>query len=321
MFSCIYAGWVRHRRQEEPTHTFRNRIYLMYLDLAELDQVFAGRWLWSASRPAPFRFHRADHFGDPAEPLAESVRREILSQTGVEFRGTIRLLTQVRHFGFVFNPVSFYYCFAEPTATQPEWVVAEVNNTPWGQRHCYVLRPEQFACKLTRAEPIPKVFHVSPFMNLDMEYAWSLPTPGERLSVDVVNRRQGQTIFDVTMQLQRRELNTLNLARLQLTYPLSTFRVVAQIYWQAFRLWWKRVPFVPHPAKGQPHGNQNRGQGSPKPRRGEPVKLSTTGPLRDLTGTPLPLNPAEPPAVSGKTPAESSSLSSRSEPRPPVHIP
>jgi uncharacterized protein len=306
MFSCIYAGRVRHRRLEEPTHAFRNRIYLIYLDLAELDQVFAGRWLWSTSRPAPFRFHRADHFGDSSEPLAESVRREIQTQTGESFQGSIRLLTQLRHFGFVFNPVSFYYCFRDPDAAAPDFIVAEVNNTPWGQRHCYVLQPAEFARKLTAARAVPKVFHVSPFMNLEMEYLWHVPPPGPKLSVDIANRRQGRTIFDVTMQLERRPVTTFNLLRILLAFPLSTFRVFAQIYWQALRLWWKRIPFVPHPAKGQPHGNQQIGKGSPKRRSGERIELSADSEMRDLADTRVVPPNALP--------------SSRPEPRPPVKI-
>ena len=227
-----------------------------------MDEVFAGRWLWSVRRAAPFRFHRRDHFGDPAEPLAQSVQREIQKQTGESFSGTIRLLTQLRHFGFVFNPVSFYYCFRQPDSPQPDFIVAEVNNTPWGQRHCYVLKPEHFSQKLSGAKLVEKVFHVSPFMNLDMEYAWHLPPPDAHLSVDVVNRRDNRPLFDVTMQLERRKISTANLTRLMFTFPFSTFRIFAQIYWQALRLWWKRVPFVPHPAKGQPHGNQGIGKGS-----------------------------------------------------------
>ena len=227
-----------------------------------MDEVFAGRWLWSVRRAAPFRFHRRDHFGDPAEPLAQSVQREIQKQTGESFSGTIRLLTQLRHFGLVFNPVSFYYCFRQPDSPQPDFIVAEVNNTPWGQRHCYVLKPEHFSQKLSGAKPVEKVFHVSPFMNLDMEYAWHLPPPDAHLSVDVVNLRDNRPLFDVTMQLERRKISTANLTRLMFTFPFSTFRIFAQIYWQALRLWWKRVPFVPHPAKGQPHGNQGIGKGS-----------------------------------------------------------
>lgn len=310
MFSCIYAGWVRHRRLEEPGHAFRNRIYLIYLDLAELDEVFARRWLWSVRRAAPFRFHRRDHFGDPAEPLAQSVQREIQVQTGEAFSGTIRLLTQLRHFGFVFNPVSFYYCFRQPDSEQPDFIVAEVNNTPWGQRHCYVLKPEHFAHKLSGAKPVEKVFHVSPFMNLDMEYAWHLPPPAARLSADIVNRRDNQPLFDVSMQLERREISTANLTRLMFTFPFSTFRVFAQIYWQALRLWWKRVPFVTHPAKGRPHGNQGIGKGA----------LPRTGTLQRELSAPESVRELAPKAMSSDS-SSSSKLPTRQESASTLEVP
>lgn len=282
----------------------------MYFDLDELDGVFARRWFWSVRRPAPFRFHRGDHFGATDESLADSVRREIHAQTGEHFSGPIRLLTQMRHFGFVFNPVSFYYCFVQPEAAQPDFILAEVNNTPWGQRHCYVLRPEHFAQKLTAAEPVPKVFHVSPFMDLAMDYAWHLPAPGKRLSADIINRRAGRTIFDVTMQLERREITTGNLLRTALGFPFSTFRVFAQIYWQALRLWWKRVPFVPHPAKGQPHGNQGIGKGSVKTAGSRLRELSHAQGMREIPPQShrLPAHPPEPKS------------SEQSQPRPPANV-
>lgn len=282
----------------------------MYLDLDELDAVFARRWFWSARRSAPFRFHRGDHFGARGESLADSVRREIRAQTGEHFSGSIRLLTQIRHFGFVFNPVSFYYCFAQPEAAQPDFILAEVNNTPWGQRHCYVLHPDQFARKLTAAQPVAKVFHVSPFMDLAMEYAWHLPTPGQRLSADILNRREGRAIFDVTMQLERRELTNFNLLRTACSFPFSTFRVFAQIYWQALRLWWKRVPFVPHPAKGQPHGNQGIGTGSVKTTRGSRGELSSAKGMREIVSQPhsRPAHSAEPKSTE------------KSQTRPPANV-
>lgn len=219
--------------------------------------------------------------------MTQSVQREIQVQTGETFSGTVRLLTQLRHFGFVFNPVSFYYCFRKPDSEQPDFIVAEVNNTPWGQRHCYVLKPEHFANKLAGATPVEKVFHVSPFMNLDMEYAWHLPPPGERLSADIVNRRDNQPLFDVTMQLQRREISTANLLRLMFTFPFSTFRVFAQIYWQALRLWWKRVPFVPHPAKGRPHGNQGIGKGALPRSSNHHLELSRVEAVRGVVAKPI----------------------------------
>lgn len=228
----------------------------MLLDLAELDQVFAGRWLWSVRRPAVAWFRRSDHFGDPSQPLAESVRQLIFQRTGVRPGGPIRLLTQLRYWGYVFNPVSFYFCYDYPASTAPTYVVAEVNNTPWGQRHCYLLERRHFAQRW-RGDKIAKEFHVSPFMEMNMEYQWSISDPDESLSVAIQNHRGGETLLDVVMQLRRRPITGWNLARVLVTYPWITAGIICQIYWQALRLWLKRVPFVRHPVPGGRHGNQS----------------------------------------------------------------
>ncbi len=219
---------------------------MMYLDLAELDQVFAGRWLWSSSRRTIAEFRRSDHLGDPSEPLDVSVRR-LLRDEGHDFSsGPIRLLTQLRYFGYVFNPVSFYFCF--DAEEQLQSVVAEVNNTPWGERHCYVLEAKHFA---NGSDPrlIPKVFHVSPFMPMDQHYAWRLKTPTERLTMHMQNLKQGEAVFDVTMQMKRKPITRGSLAMQLMRFPLMTQKVIASIYWEALRLWIKGCPFIPHPSK------------------------------------------------------------------------
>ena len=137
--SAIYEGTVRHRRRRPRLHAFTYRVFLMYLDLDDLDDVFQGRWLWSTQRPALARFRREDHVGDPSVPLDEAVRDLVAARTGHRPAGPVRLLTHLRYFGYVMNPVSFYYCFAADGAGL-EAIVAEVNNTPWGEQHCYVLR-------------------------------------------------------------------------------------------------------------------------------------------------------------------------------------
>jgi len=187
--------------------------------------------------------------GDTDQPLIDSIRDFVTKSGRPRPNGPIRLLTHLRYFGFVMNPVSFYFCFdKESQAVQT--VVAEVHNTPWGEQHCYVIDADQFHPG-TGKQPTEKTFHVSPFMPMDIQYFWQMTAPEASLTVNIENHRQGEKIFDVILQLERRELTTANLARSLIRYPLITGYVLTAIYWQALSLWMKRVPYYPHPKHSQ----------------------------------------------------------------------
>lgn len=245
--SALYVGRVRHQRFSPRAHSFDYPLFLVYLDLAELDTVFSGRWLWSSGRRNLAWFDRRDHVGDPAVDLDTAVRDLVEGETGRRPRGPIRLLTHLRYFGHCFNPVSFYYCFDE-AGTHLETLVAEVNNTPWGERHCYVLDESTNHGKgAMKAYWAAKRFHVSPFMGMDIDYEWRTTVPGSQLVVHIDNSQEGVKVFDATMTLRRRPADGPNLAWALARFPLLTLRIVLWIHWEALRLWLKKTPFYPHP--------------------------------------------------------------------------
>ena len=277
--SCIYEGTIRHRRRD-PRHSFEHPIALFYLDLDELPQLLGGRLL--ARRPGLLRFRRRDYLGPDSLPLDVSVRDTIQAATGSWPTGPIRLLTQLRSFGHCFNPVSFYYCF-ERAGERVDALVAEVTNTPWGERHAYVLRPtdEPVGGSSLPSAPVlsqefDKALHVSPFMAMDHRYVVRAETPGERLTVHIESRRLDASAheptpgrrpptfeaalgrrppaFDATLALRRTPLNPRTAGRLTRRYPFACARVLGLIYGHAIALKLAGATVYPHPGSGpRPH--------------------------------------------------------------------
>lgn len=238
MHSSLYRGLVRHTRYKPRRHDFRYRLFQFYLDLDELPEVLDRLWLCSSRRPAPVRFRRRDHLGPPELPLKEAVRRKVVELGGPRLDGRIRLLTNLRYFGYGFNPVSFYFCFDAEERLRA--VLAEVNNTPWGEQHCYLV-------PLAADRPLQKkAFHVSPFMDLEMHYRWAVTAPRERLTIHIENLRDGERLFDAALSLRREPLTGGSLARVMIGFPFMTLKVIGAIYFEALRLWLKKVPIHPH---------------------------------------------------------------------------
>jgi len=244
--NAIYTGWVRHRRSVPRAHAFRYRLFMLYLDLADIDSVFAGRWLWSVGRRNLAEFRRSDYHGDPRVPLDTAVRDTVERHLGARPAGPIRMLAHLRYFGHCFNPVVFYYGFAPDGATL-EWILAEISNIPWNERHPYVL-PVAAAQRHQGAFgwTFRKEFTVSPFMPLERDYDWRFQTPGEQLRAHMDVRAGRHVEMDATLVLDREPLTGPGLAKTLLHHPVMSARVVMAIYWQAFRLWAKGVPFHGH---------------------------------------------------------------------------
>lgn len=248
--SALYEGVLEHRRHGPRPHAFRYRAALPYLDLDELPELFRGRLLWSLERPNLVSFRRADYLGDPRVPLARAVRDRVEEELGRRPAGPVRMAGGLRQLGHGFNPVVFYYCF-DAAGADLDAVVAEITNTPWGERRSHVL--DAAAAARPGADELvfrfAKDFHVSPFFEMELDYAWTFRPPGERLEVRMESLRGGALAFDASLSLERRPWTAATLARTLARHPLGAAGVHLAIYWQALLLLLKRAPFHAHPAK------------------------------------------------------------------------
>lgn len=253
MHSCIYKGSISHSRRGHAANAFRYSLFMMLLDLDELETLFDPFWLWSARRAAVARFRREDHYGDPQTSLATSIRDLVEDSTGRRPH-SVRLLTHLSYFGHCFNPLSVYYCYDDQNTLQD--VVLEVSNTPWGEQHCYVLANENNEAQTGHRYSFDKDFHVSPFLPMDMQYRCRLTPPADSLYIALDNHRDGSKIFGSHLALERKEITHASMATTLLRDPLMTFRVVALIHWQALRLWLKRATYYTHPSKNKTESQQ-----------------------------------------------------------------
>jgi DUF1365 family protein len=253
--SAIYEGWVHHRRTHSVQHAFEYRIFMPLFDLEELPELLDPIPLWSARRPAPARFRAQDHLGGGPLPLAERARDLAFARIGRRPAGPVRLLANPRYLGVGFNPVSFLFLHGED-GLGVDCVIAEVTNTPWGDRTAYVLDGRSRGADGLIRSRFEKQMHVSPFQPMDQTYEISVGEPAEGLRVSIRNLEQEREVFTATMTLRRRELTRGRMMSLLLGHPPMTVATLARIYANAWRLKRKGAPYFerPQPAKqaGQP---------------------------------------------------------------------
>jgi len=243
VYSAIYRGWVGHHRRKPKPHRFAYPLTLFYLDLDEIPLLQNHAKIGTGRRWRPIQFRRSDYLAPSDLPLKTAVLNLVETRLAIRPEGAVRMLTNLRYFGLCFNPVSFYFCFDNSDRVQA--VVAEINNTPWGERYSYALRTDR-TDRRGRFH-LRKKFHVSPFMPMDMDYDWRFGEPGQKLSVSMINRHAGEKIFSAHLQLTRKPLTADAVRSLVRQFPWQTHRILLAIYWQAFRLYLKRTPFHNHP--------------------------------------------------------------------------
>lgn len=235
--SAIFTGRVRHRRHTVTDHYFSYPMYMMGLDLDEVDQVAKRFRLFSNGRFNLLNFRRSDYLGDPKLPLKQAVTEKVneLSPQATAI-DQVYMLGQVRCLGLYFSPVNFFFCYQDG---KPKWMLAEVHNTPWNERHCYLVN-------IANPEHSKKEFHVSPFMSLDMHYRWRIKLQDQRILVHIENWNE-QKLFDATLALKKNPLSQKVLLATLRQWPVMTFTILRGIYWQAIKLFGKRVPYYSHP--------------------------------------------------------------------------
>ena len=258
--SAVYEGTIRHRRFVPVKNAFKYKLYMLYLDLDEVEDLFGNKWFSGFNQFNLVSFMRKDYFQPNNINLKQAIVKEVVkyaNSNGVKLPdiNKVCVLTHARYFNIIFNPVSFYYCFDNKGNLQA--VLSEITNTPWGERHHYILLANNSTTDIEHTKigdkhhrfNFDKQFHVSPFNPMDMTYHWVLSAPEERLHIHMDNtvEHQGQEKhFDATLVMNKREWNAY-FPKSVIQYPFMTVKVIAGIYWQAMKLWLKKAPFYDHP--------------------------------------------------------------------------
>ncbi|MFT2092694.1 DUF1365 domain-containing protein [Paraglaciecola sp. 2405UD69-4] len=235
--SGIYAGTVRHRRYKHTNHSFSYSLYMLAIDLDELPEMYQGSPFIGDKWYHPIRFNQNDYIKSELGTLKERIQTKVLSLGGKWDGHKVTMVAQARCLGLYFSPINFYFCYDQNLKCQ--YMLAEVSNTPWRERHYYLVN-------LDKVQPTAKTFHVSPFMEMDMDYHWRVTPPGKKMLVHIENHQE-RKVFDATLAMSKKSISVRNVVSTLFSTPSMTFKIVLAIYWQALKLFIKKVPFVAHP--------------------------------------------------------------------------
>ena len=250
MNTAFYVGKLAHVRMTPKHHRFSYPVFMPFVDVDDLSSLTDRAPLWSAGRWGLARFVRSDFIGDYRQSVSEAVKKRIFEETAQQFDGQIFLLANWRYFGLQNNPIACYFCKGASQGAL-DFIVVEVTNTPWGERHSYVLETDN--SKTLCQTEFKKELHVSPFHGMQQRYRWLSTTPGESLAIRLTNLEQGERVFHASLTLKRLPVNRFTGLSLLVRYPFETAKVTLGIYWQAALLFLRRVPLFSHPKNNPTH--------------------------------------------------------------------
>lgn len=248
---ALCEGSVVHRRVETASHQFTYPVSQVWIDPDRADELCSMHWAWSATRPSPARFRRRDYGARPTGSLGASARHEVAEVLGRPIHGPVRMLTQVRRWGWLFNPITVFLVWDDPLArdaARPAGAIVEVTNTPWKERHRYAIELERDGTSLRAG--FAKNLHVSPFLGMDYRYDLRIVDRDDRVAIDIdVIDPDGNIAVHTALRTGRVPASRDVLAASLRSAPLPTHRVSGGIHTQAAHLWRKGVPFVSHPKR------------------------------------------------------------------------
>jgi len=248
--SAFYIGNVFHKRFVPKVHEFTYPLYMNFIDLDEVELLDKKFWWFSCSRWAPLQLKITDYLKNETPTTKSSTENAGMSLKATALAtakalgadvsnvDSVCMLAQLRCFGIYFSPVNFFFLYVDNTA---RYLIAEVSNTPWNNTHSYLI-------DLLDPASTEKAFHVSPFMDLDMQYRWQVKAPASHTKIVIENWREHR-LFVAVFDAQRYDINTKKLTAVFFRWPIVTLSIVRAIYWQAFKLYVKGIRYVPYQKK------------------------------------------------------------------------